>query len=205
MALLVPLSVPDTERTSTALANVRQARDGADRFIDNPSEARDLLFEKNLGQWDPSLNFVSRADGYTAYLGSQELSLAFGQGVSVRMSYVDANPRPIVTGVGDRLAKTHYLIGTGQKTWHPNVPSFKQVRYEGLYPGIDLLYSGKSGLIQYDFIVRPGYEADVIKLRFDNETELRLDSHGRLLMHTNGEKIIFDAPLTVTDNNKNIY
>ena len=33
---------------------------------------------------------------------------------------------------------------------------FGKVRYTDVYPGIDLVYYGKEGLLEYDFVVAPG-------------------------------------------------
>ena len=188
------------QREPTPSDSIQQVHGGAVRFTDYPPKARALAFEKNLGQWDPRLNFVSRGDGYTAYLAARELLLTFGQGVSLQMSYVDANPQPIVTGVDRGFTKTHYLTGSNQTTWHTNVPNYEQVRYRELYPGVDLVYSGKGGFIQYDFVIEPRSTTDAIKLRFNNETALQVDTQGRLLVPTNSGRIIFNAPLAYQDS-----
>ena len=52
------------------------------------------------------------------------------------------------------------------------------MRYEEVYPGIDLVYYGKEGQLEYDFIVAPGADPNVIALEFDGADKLELDGHG---------------------------
>ena len=43
------------------------------------------------------------------------------------------------------------------------VAGYAKVKYEGVYPGIDLVYYGnQEGRLEYDFIVAPGADPDQI-------------------------------------------
>ena len=48
------------------------------------------------------------------------------------------------------------------------------VRYAAVYPGIDLLYYGNGGQLEYDWVVGPGADPRHIKLRL-TAGSLRLD------------------------------
>jgi len=78
---------------------------------------------------------------------------------------VGANASAIVSGAEELPGKSNYFIGNDPKKWRTNVPNYAQVKYRGVYPGVDLVYYGnQGGQLEYDFVVAPG--ADPAAIRF---------------------------------------
>src|SRR5260370_26456739 len=61
---------------------------------------------------------------------------------------------------------SNYYIGDDPKRWHPNVPNYERVKFEQVYPGIDLVYYGNQQRLEYDFVLRPGAEPNQIRLAY---------------------------------------
>ena len=62
-----------------------------------------------------------------------------------------------------------------------DVHHYRKVIYKDVYPGIDwVIYTNETGM-KYDFILRPGANPALIKLKFTNHEELYLDSLGNLI------------------------
>src|SRR5208337_516585 len=79
-----------------------------------------------------------------------------------------ANPTAKVMGVDELPGKSNYLIGNDPNKWRANVPTYGRVRYENVYPGVDLVYYGKQdGQLEYDFVVAPGADPGAITLAID--------------------------------------
>ena len=79
-----------------------------------------------------------------------------------------ANPPAKVVGVNELPGKSNYLTGNDPKKWRTNVPTYGRVRYENIYPGVDLVYYGKQGgQLEYDFVVAPGAHPGAIALTID--------------------------------------
>ena len=74
------------------------------------------------------------------------------------------------------------------------MPTYGKVRYSGVYPGIDLVYYGNSGRLEYDFVVAPGASTKPIHLRFEGAKTLRLDRDGNLAVGSRGGQIGFEKP-----------
>ena len=142
-----------------------------------------LSFEANQGQTDSQVNFLSRGNGYTLFLTSTEAVLALRKPADpaatdpktepmpttgkfqeakesaagvVRMQLIGANSEPRVVGLDELPGKSNYFIGNDPKKWRTNVPRYAKVRYEEVYPGIDLVYYGKQRQLEYDLLVAPG-------------------------------------------------
>jgi hypothetical protein len=58
------------------------------------------------------------------------------------------------------------------------------VQYQAVYPGIDLVYYGNQGRLEYDFNVAPGAKPENIKFRVAGAERLSVDKQGNLLLHT---------------------
>ena len=140
-------------------------------------------FEANQGQADSRVKFLSRGNGYTLFLTSNEAVLSLRKpgtsearkesrrldkawevretkaetleepGVVIRMKLIGANPSPHVAGEEELPGKANYFIGNDPKNWRTNVPSYAKVRYKDVYSGIDLVYYGKQRQLEYDFVV----------------------------------------------------
>src|ERR1035441_6540089 len=67
----------------------------------------------------------------------------------------------------DRLpGHSNYLMGSDPAKWLRNLETYRKVRYTGVYPGVDLLYYGTQGRLEYDFILAPQADPSKIRLKF---------------------------------------
>jgi len=86
----------------------------------------------------------------------------------VCLKLLRANPAAKVRGLDELPGKSNYLTGNDPKKWRTNVPTYGRVRYENIYPGVDLVYYGKErGQLEYDFVVAPGADPGAIALAID--------------------------------------
>src|ERR1022692_4291600 len=65
-----------------------------------------------------------------------------------------------------------------------NVPTYGKVKYEGIYPGIDLVYYGNQRQLEYDFVVAPGADPRRIQfaLRGSGAKSISRDTDGDLVL-----------------------
>jgi hypothetical protein len=177
-------------------------------------------FEPNQGQTAQSVKFLARGSGYTLFLTSQEavLSLATSQPkpatrpgdskagarpagalsqsrTALRMKLLGASPDASVEGADELPGKSNYFIGNDRANWHTNVPNYSKVRYHNVYPGVDLVYYGNQGRLEYDFVVAPGADPRQIALSFKGTKRLRIDPATRdLLLKARGGEVRFHKP-----------
>ncbi len=165
-----------------------------------------LTFEINRGQTDSEVRFLSRGSGYTLFLTPDEAVLALSKPARdaqpprasrtprpgggaiertvLRMGLIGSNPNPLIGGVQKLRGKSNYFIGKDRAKWRTNVPHYAKVRYENVYPGIDLVYYGNQRQLEYDFVVAPGADPQAITLSFDGADRVEIDSNGDLILHT---------------------
>ena len=56
------------------------------------------------------------------------------------MQLVGANLTPHVRGVEELPGTSNYFLGNDPQQWRTGVPSYAKVVYDGIYPGVDLVY-----------------------------------------------------------------
>jgi hypothetical protein len=182
-----------------------------------------LAFEANRGQADPRVQFLSRGGGHVLFLTPTEAVLVLtspapatkharrladrtgqheaARRAALRMTFVGANPTPEVTGLEELPGKAHYFIGNDRAKWRPNIPAFAKVRYDDLWPGIDLVYYGNHRQLEYDLVVRPGADPGRILLGIQGADRLELDSQGDLVLHTSAGRVRHRRPVLYQETN----
>jgi hypothetical protein len=145
-----------------------------------------LQFELNQGQSDPQVKFLSRGPGYTLFLTATEavLSLPTPAAPSVlRLKLWGAQANAEVRGAAPLPGQVNYFRGRDPAKWHRHIPTYAQVRYEGVYPGIDLVYYARQRQLEYDFVVAPEADPRQIRLAFEGTADApRLDAQGSLIL-----------------------
>jgi len=179
-----------------------------------------LIFEPNQGQanLDPAdrrAKFVTRGSGYSLFLGSDGAILSLlsrepskrGRSrqdgakpqasltrvESLEMKLAGANPNVNVTGADRLPGKSNYFLGNDPAKWRHGVPQFARVRYENVYPGINLLFYGNQGRLEYDFQVAPGSDPRQAELEFNGAKKLELND-GALVIHGEDGSVRLGAP-----------
>ena len=105
-----------------------------------------------------------------------------------------ANPAAKVTGEEELPGKINYLIGKDPAKWRTGVATYAKVRYEQVYPGIDLVYYGNQRQLEYDFVVGPGADPARIRLKLAGARKMSVDGQGQLVVQTAGGAVRWKRP-----------
>ena len=128
-----------------------------------------LVFEPNLGQTDGRVKFVARSSGYVTFLtGPSQAVLkiqndAAGQSDVVTMNLAGANAKAQGGAIDKTSGVSNYYIGNDRSKWLEQVPNYAKVRYNDVYPGVDVVYQGDDSRFRYDFVVKPGADPNAIR------------------------------------------
>jgi hypothetical protein len=113
-----------------------------------------------------------------------------------RLQLLGANPHAPFSGLDQLPGRVNYASGADRAKWFTNIPTYARVRYQAVYPGIDLIYHGNNqGGFEYDFHVAPGADPASIRLRYQGVEALALDSVGDLVIRTAAGEVRQHKPL----------
>ena len=82
----------------------------------------------------------------------------------------------------------HRMIGPRER-WSLNGASFAQVRITGVRPGLDLVYYGTDGQLEYDFIVAPGIDPAAAAIEIAGADRVEIEPGGDVLFHV-GDRVL---------------
>lgn len=152
-----------------------------------------LAFEPNVGQTDARAQFVARASGYTVFLTRMGPVLAprnSHQGVRIR--YVDSKAAELA-GTSALAGRVNYFLGSGRQ--FADLPTYARVIQRGIYPGIDVVFHGKTGKIEYDFVIAPGADPGNISVAFEGARHAQLSESGEIEVTTAAGTITQQKPV----------
>jgi hypothetical protein len=182
-----------------------------------------LSFIENQGQTAQEVRYVSHGSRYDLFLTPQEAVVTLrqtkhydmsprhraqtlkqmradrraapGTTTALRMQFEGANSAPQVAGAEKLPGIVNYYIGNDPKKWHRNVPTFAEVKYAQVYPGVDLVFYGNQGKLEYDFVVAPGADPNAIRLHLVGARSLRRDAQGNVVVSLKGGEVQLQKPV----------
>lgn len=188
--------------SAAAVGRAEAANVPASPGLSTPRTRRPLVFEPNVGQFAPEVAFVARSQGALIELAHDQVRLRLDTpGDGDRSTSVVLRLR-VVGGRADRLTGEHrldtrvsYFRGTSPASWHRDVPAFGAVRYASVRPGVDLVFYGREGALEYDAVVAPGIDLGEVVFELEGATGLALTEAGRLDVETAAGRVEQRLPL----------
>jgi hypothetical protein len=158
-----------------------------------------LRFEANQGQFAPSVRYGARTTGFALALTARGVSLRFADSRPLDIAMLDSNPWPLIQPLDRLSAQTDYFIGAKQN-WHPGVANYSRVKYQAVYPGIDVVYYGKGSQLEYDFVLQPGADPNAIRMQFSDAGKVMVTPAGDLAVVTANGLVLQKKPVIYQQN-----
>ncbi len=177
-----------------------------------------LYFERNDGQSDPSVRYLSHTSrsslfltddaavitlvGAAVHKGASVPSHAATQGAvkdklvesAIRIRLVGANPHPRFEALEPLPGRVNYLIGNDPSKYHRNVPLFARVKMRSVFPGVDVVYYGTPAALEYDLIAAPGADTSKLKFAVEGAAKTTVTKTGDLVIATAAGTIVIEKP-----------
>jgi hypothetical protein len=185
---------------ASALCVVPRSAEAPETTFAEAARARPLAFERNDGQTDERVRFVARGSGGAVFVTDDGLTLAARRGGAspLRMHFDGALARG-VTGERRLPGVVNYVKGDDPSRWLSSVPLFARVVCDEVWPGVDVVFHGDGGLVEYDFEVAPHADVGAIGLRFDDADEIAVDAEGDLVVRRGADAYRHHRPRVTQD------
>jgi hypothetical protein len=146
-----------------------------------------LSFIPNRGQTNEQVRYYARASGAGFYFTRTKAMLAFEKGkkgTALVLRFLGANPNARLEPLQKQPGRVNYLRGSDRANWQRNIPAYHEIAYRNLWPGIDMVFRGAGGKLEYEFHLRPGSDPSDIRLAYQGADGLSLGASGNLLVQT---------------------
>ena len=192
-----------------AMSYVYAGEQLAREWVTRNLSSQPLAFTKNQGQWDERALFRADAGDVIMWITAEGVCYQFIRrspsnnlpGLHsddadfkdrprtletkvLKAALVGTNPNPKAAGVSRLDHKCNYFIGNDPDGWQTDVPNYRAVVLEEVYPGIDLAYYGNGRLVEYDFRVSAGADYSQILIEYGGATGLTVADDGALVVST---------------------
>ena len=144
----------------------------------------------------PSLPWSFRARPTTSARPTAPAATPAAPPAVVRFGLLGTNPHTRVVGLDKLPGVVNYYLGDDPRRWRTGVPTYAEVSYRAVYKGVDLVYHGRQGQLEYDFDVAAGADPSAIALLIEGGTAPRLDRAGNLVVGAGaGVQVLHEAPV----------
>ncbi len=162
-----------------------------------------LHFEANLGQYPAGVMYASHLPSGDVWLMPGQAVLtakrsAGGDALRVRLDggRTDAMPEAL-----NRLSgRANYIRGGSPRHWLTDIALYARVRFREVYPGIDMIYHGAGGDLEYDFVVRPGGDPERIALVVEGVDAVDRTRDASLMLRFGDDSVEFQAPIAYLED-----
>ena len=155
-------------------------------------------FEANIGQAPADVRFQMRNGAYRLLLdeqGSATYLTANAAARPITMRLSGAQPAREVVGEEPLRAHSNYYFGRDPEQWRLGAPHYGRVRYDDVYPGIDLAYHNVPGRVEYDWVVGPGADPGRVAIELAGADSARISDDGELLLASAGFQVRHGRPV----------
>jgi len=165
-----------------------------------------LYFIENRGQVDKRVKFYSQNGGQTTWFTKEGVVVSLSRQLEkpaqtgmkqrpgpparskrpeIRTTAVGLSPVGLrkgvkVTALEPQEHRVNYFIGNNPKKWRTDVPTYQAVAYREAYKGIDLKFYGDGRQLEYDIIVKPGADPNLVKFQYAGIKGLEVTPAGDL-------------------------
>lgn len=160
--------------------------------VENALGKMPLYFIENQGQLHKDVGYYIQGYDKTLYFTPQGVTFALtgktsddeaAQRWGVKLDFVGANSGVRPKGENRQEAVFSYFKGQPED-WHTGLPTYGKLVYSGLWPGIDLVYTGNVNMLKYEFVVKPGADPNQIRLAYRGATSVAVEETGELTVNT---------------------
>jgi len=173
-----------------------------------------LPFIDNQGQMDPRVayyastfagnvfvtrdgklvyGFQSRPESFSPVSDNQVSPAAHGNRYSITESFVGGHPHP-ATGE-NAVAHASYFIGNDAKMWRTRVPTYTQVLFGDVWPGIAVHVQAHGNNVEKIFTVQSGADVASIRMHVAGAHAIHVQKNGALVLDTALGAVTFSAPV----------
>jgi hypothetical protein len=156
-----------------------------------------MTFEENRGQFAGEFKYSGRGPGYSVLLNANSAVLKF-QNETLALKLMGADPDASIRGLDALPGQANYFSGR-KEDWITGISMHRRIEALDVYPGIDVMYYGNQGRLEYDFLVHSGASAETIRLDFDGASDAVLNGNGDLVLTVNHREIRQPRPTVFQD------
>jgi hypothetical protein len=175
-----PLFSPTTTATESRTAASTENRQ---RVLDAYAKLP-LSFVPNVGQGDRRVRYYAERSGFGVFFTRKKVMLSLTKGsrrTTLALVPLGASASARLVSRREAEGKVNYFVGHER---HANIPTYREIAYRDLWPGVDMVLRGQGGSLKYEFRVAAGADPSRIRLAYQGAEGLSVGAAGGLSIST---------------------
>jgi len=140
-----------------------------------------FTFVENRGQADARVKVVGSGPRFRAFFENDGVEFEQG-GAALQVEFAGAGKQPSIRPIDPLGASANYLHGNDPARWQTNLPLYKAVFYDGVWPGVGVTFRQDASRMEAEYTLAPGTDVGEIRLRFAGD--VRIEADGSLLVRS---------------------
>src|SRR5580704_3049810 len=166
-----------------------------------PPARQPLRFEDHQGE------FIARGPAYKLTIKANQNVLVWNNptiqaAAALTTTFPGANSEARIVPETKMASVSNYFLGNSPHEWRTGVANYEKVRIQNIYRGVDLLFYGKEGSLEYDFVLNPGADAKFIGFEMGGARKINLTPGGDLVLSTGAGEIHWKKPVIYQESEK---
>ncbi|OGH80280.1 MAG: hypothetical protein A3C10_03875 [Candidatus Magasanikbacteria bacterium RIFCSPHIGHO2_02_FULL_48_18] len=190
-----PFSKTDLEETD--LDKIRQQVEQINPFfIKNKGQApEDILyyFQGNNGAVYFTKEKIVFQNKYPIASEESSTTTLLVREVVHQMRFEGQQDDVMISAEDKQEATLNYFVSGVDVT---DIPTYGKIIFRNIYPHIDAVFFFADNKLKYDIVIHPNGNPEDIQLAFEGIDELTVDHTGKLLLKTDAETVVHEAPHT---------
>ena len=170
--------------------------------------AQSIEFVRNDGQWDGPFRYRAMTANGDAYLSASNFTYVIGEASNqmkkdevkhglkksatlryhaYKVSFEGASDAAVISAAKEQSWYYNYYLGKDPSRWHSGIHPALALDYKALYPGVDMHLASQGGNLKYEFVLAPGTDPAVIKLRYEGVDGLSVKGKNLIVRTSIGE------------------
>lgn len=134
--------------------------------------------------------FVARLPGLQVRIDGRGAELGLANG---RRLAIECGGEALVRAEEPLPGRSHYLLGDDPAAWRRDVQHAAKVRCASAWPGVDVVWYGRNGALEYDLVFTPGADPARAGIRFSGADRVARRDDGAVVV-TIGELEVVQRP-----------
>jgi len=162
-------------------------------------------FTENKGQWHENVRYIAEVEGATIFFERNAFHYQFiskpnfhlgnkpedttVRGHVFKARFLNSKEAVETTTAGESDFYYNYYLGNDPSRWQSEVRSYSKIEYHELYEGINLEVYSQGGFLKYDYIIKPGFSTEQIRVAYEGVQQPYLKDGNLIISHQLGEMI----------------
>lgn len=174
--------------TETSPQTALEENTGLNTAIETPQQQ--FLFVENKGQYPEEVLFSAQTSSGAFFFLQDKLVMNLKDYVL----FLHIGQAASVEGQEKAQAEFNYMKGNDPEEWQQKVSSYRTLKYNQIFEGIDFYFTGSDGALKYTFLAQPGTDISRIKFVYEGAESLSINENGDLEINFAGKKLVDSRP-----------